>query len=82
VDCRKRQNPRTSSLSAEAHIANWLSKQETASGFHWTPSMVIALQSRPRMAGPKRFVYVLNSTSHPTRYYTGITSNIRSRLAA
>jgi predicted GIY-YIG superfamily endonuclease len=34
------------------------------------------------MAGQKRFVYILNSTSHPARYYTGITSNISARLAA
>ena len=34
------------------------------------------------MAGRKRFVYVLNSTSDPTRYYTGITENIRARLEA
>ena len=30
----------------------------------------------------KRFVYVLNSTSDPTRYYTGTTSDVRARLAA
>jgi putative endonuclease len=29
----------------------------------------------------KRFVYILNSTSQPARYYTGITSNVRMRLS-
>ena len=31
---------------------------------------------------PRRFVYVLRSRSDPTRYYTGITSNVAARLAA
>lgn len=30
----------------------------------------------------KRIVYVLKSESQPTRYYTGLTSNIASRLDA
>ena len=30
----------------------------------------------------KRFVYVLRSLSDPNRYYTGVTSNLRLRLAA
>jgi putative endonuclease len=34
------------------------------------------------MAGPRRFVYILNSMSDPRRYYTGITASVRSRLAA
>jgi predicted GIY-YIG superfamily endonuclease len=29
---------------------------------------------------PKRFVYILNSHSDPTRYYTGIAGNVRRRL--
>jgi putative endonuclease len=29
----------------------------------------------------KRFVSILNSVSDRTRYYTGITSNVRMRLA-
>jgi putative endonuclease len=29
----------------------------------------------------KRFVYILNSDSDPTRYYTGIAGNVRRRLA-
>ncbi len=33
------------------------------------------------MATPKRCVYILNSESDPTRYYTGVTSNVRRRLA-
>jgi putative endonuclease len=33
------------------------------------------------MSGPKRFVYVLNSTSDPKRFYTGLTSHLRNRLA-
>jgi len=32
------------------------------------------------MPGQQRFVYVLNSISNPTRYYTGVTSNVRARL--
>jgi predicted GIY-YIG superfamily endonuclease len=28
----------------------------------------------------KRIVYVLQSEAEPTRYYTGLTSNLRSRL--
>jgi putative endonuclease len=34
------------------------------------------------MSRSRRFVYVLNSVSDPTRYYTGITENVRARLAA
>jgi len=30
----------------------------------------------------QRFVYVLLSTVHQDRYYTGLTSNIQERLAA
>ena len=34
------------------------------------------------MADPKNTVYVLKSIQEPSRYYTGVTSNLRSRLAA
>jgi len=34
------------------------------------------------MPKPKRFVYVLQSTTHPMQYYTGLTSNVRERLSA
>jgi predicted GIY-YIG superfamily endonuclease len=34
------------------------------------------------MSVPKRFVYILRSRSEPSRYYTGLTSDIASRLAA
>jgi putative endonuclease len=34
------------------------------------------------MSVAKRFVYVLNSTSDSTRYYTGVTKNVRARLVA
>jgi hypothetical protein len=30
----------------------------------------------------ERFVYVLLSTIHPNRYYTGLTSNVQARLSA
>ena len=30
----------------------------------------------------KRFVYMLQSQSEPGRFYTGVTSNLRGRLAA
>ena len=30
----------------------------------------------------QRFVYVLLSTVHPNRYYTGLTSNVQARLDA
>ena len=40
------------------------------------------LHSARGMDTSKRFVYILNSTSDPTRYYTGTTSNVRERLAA
>ena len=30
----------------------------------------------------KRFVYILNSHSDPTRYYTGTTGDVGARLAA
>ena len=33
------------------------------------------------MESSKRFVYILKSVSNPARYYTGVTSNIPSRLA-
>jgi hypothetical protein len=34
------------------------------------------------MALPKRFVYILRSGRDTGRYYTGVTSNMRARLAA
>lgn len=34
------------------------------------------------MYAPKRLVYVLKSKSDPARYYTGLTSDVVSRLAA
>jgi predicted GIY-YIG superfamily endonuclease len=34
------------------------------------------------MADAKRCVYVLNSTLDSTRYYTGVTANVRPRLIA
>jgi putative endonuclease len=32
------------------------------------------------MPAPKRCVYVLRSQSDPTRYYTGVTADLRARL--
>jgi len=34
------------------------------------------------MHAAKRFVYVLQSESNPDRYYTGLTRDVTSRLAA
>lgn len=34
------------------------------------------------MDSPKRFVYVLRSLSDRTRYYTGVTSNVKARLSS
>lgn len=34
------------------------------------------------MIANQRFVYVIESTTHPGRVYTGLTSDVRSRLAA
>ena len=34
------------------------------------------------IANPKRTAYVLKSVLEPTRYYTGVTSDITARLAA
>ena len=31
---------------------------------------------------PKRSVYILRSVNQPSRYYTGVTSDVASRLAA
>lgn len=31
---------------------------------------------------PRRFVYILKTTRLPTRYYVGVTSNVRARLDA
>ena len=31
---------------------------------------------------PRRFVYVLRSLSDRTRYYTGVTSNVKARLSS
>lgn len=33
------------------------------------------------MPHPQRFVYIINSETDPSRYYTGRTSNMTSRLA-
>ena len=30
----------------------------------------------------QRYVYILLSTVHPNRYYTGLTSDVQARLAA
>jgi putative endonuclease len=30
----------------------------------------------------KRFVYILKNQNQPSRYYTGLTSNVAARLAA
>jgi len=30
---------------------------------------------------PKRFIYVLKNFDNPSRYYTGLTSNLAARLA-
>lgn len=45
---------------------------------HWAMS----LQLSTIMSSRKCFVYVLQSVRDPSRYYTGLTSNISSRLAA
>src|SRR5690349_13888508 len=34
------------------------------------------------MPGPKRFVYILQSTGVPLSYYVGLTSNVEARLVA
>jgi putative endonuclease len=34
------------------------------------------------VGSPKRCVYVIRSLSHESRYYTGVTSNVRARLGA
>ena len=34
------------------------------------------------MVDAKRFVYILRSRSAPSRYYTGLTSNVAARLTA
>lgn len=33
------------------------------------------------VAPPKLTVYVLRSVAHPSRYYSGVTSNVTARLA-
>jgi putative endonuclease len=37
--------------------------------------------TRDGVAAPRRFVYILQSATERSRYYTGLTSNIRLRLA-
>lgn len=34
------------------------------------------------MAAPKRFVYILKSAGDAGRYYTGLTSDVHSRVSA
>lgn len=34
------------------------------------------------MDSPRRLVYVLRSVTDRTRYYTGVTSNVKARLAS
>jgi predicted GIY-YIG superfamily endonuclease len=34
------------------------------------------------MSAPRTFVYILQNESSPHRYYTGLTADIASRLAA
>ena len=34
------------------------------------------------MEAPQRTVYILKNTDNPPRFYTGVTSDLRSRLAA
>ena len=33
------------------------------------------------MPGPQRFVYIIQSEKQPHRFYTGLTSHVKSRLA-
>ena len=33
------------------------------------------------MPKPARFVYIIKSEKNPKRYYTGLTSNVKTRLA-
>ncbi len=33
------------------------------------------------MPGNRRFVYILKNRSNPPRYYTGLTADLRARLA-
>jgi predicted GIY-YIG superfamily endonuclease len=42
----------------------------------------LLLQNRVGVALPKCIVYVLKSESAPVRYYTGLTSNLATRLDA
>jgi putative endonuclease len=41
-----------------------------------------ALRHKTGMAFPQTIVYVLRSDAEPSRYYTGLTSNLASRLNA
>jgi putative endonuclease len=34
------------------------------------------------MAAPQRIVYILKNTENPPRFYTGVTADLRARLAA
>jgi putative endonuclease len=40
------------------------------------------LHWQARMKQPKSIVYILRSEQHPRRYYTGLTSNLSTRLDA
>jgi putative endonuclease len=48
--------------------------------FHGCEGVAIQLHT-PRMPTPKSRVYVIRSLAAPSRYYTGVTSHVRSRLA-
>jgi len=80
-------------MSARRRILHPAGRVGSARSAHLMSTLATLLENPAAFAGlhfalgnlmqpPKRFVYVLKSESESSRYYTGVTSNVRARLTA
>jgi putative endonuclease len=75
-------------LASQFHVCQPQSEQTGSVGEGCPPKRRGREGGRQRSCSPhcvaavKRFVYILQSESDPRRFYTGLTSNVRVRLAA
>ena len=59
----------------------WQANNHTQIADSATSSYGLFIAIAVRMAGKRRFVYILKNSATPPRYYTGITSNVEERIA-
>ena len=72
------QNPRT--LEPRRNASNGTCVCHSGTNVVFPDDSQRAPSCSPSCMMAKRFVYILNSHSDPTRYYTGIAGNVRRRL--